>query len=342
VLRSDWRETPFSDARYLFFDCAPLGFGSHAHYDLLNIEFAAFGHSLIVDPGRYSYSESDDNGINWRRRFKSTAYHNTVVIDGKDQCDYHLARPNIPQPRAELLRFVSRDRFDFVRGRATSPRYPVQHERTLLFLPADYCLIVDRLQGEGDHVFEQYFHLHPRALDAVSVATTATTTRVISPNLLLAQPVADASPVIENGFFSPEYGIKQTAPLVRFPRAGRDGAGAVFETLLYPFATDCPDIELRTLALAGDGHRYSPLQGSGLRIDVCRGPHRYTDYIAIVHDATTGVLRLDELEFEATLVWLRIDEYGAVLGLHGLDMGFVRFAGQTLLDRHAAAGGPAS
>ena len=90
VLRGSWTDEPYEDGLYLLFDCGPLGFGSHGHYDLLNFEAAACGHSLIVDPGRYTYSEDSSDSVNWRRVFKGTAYHNTVTVDGKDQIPYCL------------------------------------------------------------------------------------------------------------------------------------------------------------------------------------------------------------------------------------------------------------
>ena len=40
-------------------------------------ELAAFGRSLVVDPGRYTYSEAGET--NWRVHFRGTAAHNTVV-----------------------------------------------------------------------------------------------------------------------------------------------------------------------------------------------------------------------------------------------------------------------
>ncbi len=57
--RSGWgdRGRPFADERWLIFDCGPLGDGGHGHYDLLNVEIAADGRPLVVDPGRYTYDE---------------------------------------------------------------------------------------------------------------------------------------------------------------------------------------------------------------------------------------------------------------------------------------------
>ena len=58
--RSGWDR----QARFLLLDCGPLGAGGHGHYDLLSLEVSAGGRPLIVDPGRYTYSEAGEE--NWR------------------------------------------------------------------------------------------------------------------------------------------------------------------------------------------------------------------------------------------------------------------------------------
>ena len=52
--RSGWGDgdEPYSDERFLVFDCGPLGDGGHGHYDLLSVEVYAYGRPLLVDPGR--------------------------------------------------------------------------------------------------------------------------------------------------------------------------------------------------------------------------------------------------------------------------------------------------
>ncbi len=87
ILRSGWGENErYDDERYLIFDCGPLGQGNHGHLDLLSFEMAAFGQSLILDPGRYTYDESGET--NWRALFRGTGYHNTVQVDRKNQTQY--------------------------------------------------------------------------------------------------------------------------------------------------------------------------------------------------------------------------------------------------------------
>ena len=79
VLRDGWHP----DAAYVFFDGGVHGAVNyvHAHADALSIEFSADRVAWIVDPGTYTYTK--DPAL--RDYFRSTAAHNTVVINGLSQ-----------------------------------------------------------------------------------------------------------------------------------------------------------------------------------------------------------------------------------------------------------------
>ncbi|MFQ5901083.1 MAG: alginate lyase family protein [Thermodesulfobacteriota bacterium] len=69
---------------YLVISCGPNGQGDnggHAHNDKLSFELSIDGRDVIVDPGAYLYTPYPD----WRNLFRSTAYHNTVMINGEEQ-----------------------------------------------------------------------------------------------------------------------------------------------------------------------------------------------------------------------------------------------------------------
>jgi uncharacterized heparinase superfamily protein len=76
-MRDGWT----ADANYLLFDCGPHGFanGGHAHADALAINVASNGRTLLVDPGTFSYTGSDE-ARNW---FRSSRAHNTLTLDGE-------------------------------------------------------------------------------------------------------------------------------------------------------------------------------------------------------------------------------------------------------------------
>ncbi len=73
---------------YMVISCGPNGqggLGGHAHNDKLSFELCVDGEDFIVDPGTYLYTADPE----WRNKFRSTAYHNTVLLDGDEQSRVH-------------------------------------------------------------------------------------------------------------------------------------------------------------------------------------------------------------------------------------------------------------
>ena len=156
VQRSGWG----ADDRFLIFDCGPLGDGGHGHYDLLSVEAFAGGRALVVDPGRFTYSEEPPN---LRRWFRGTAAHNTVCVDGLDQTPYTRGRPLLPVARARFLGRARSAALDVVAGEAHSPAYDAVHRRRVVLVRGDYWVVEDRLRGERPHRYDLRFHLAPDA-----------------------------------------------------------------------------------------------------------------------------------------------------------------------------------
>ncbi len=331
ILRSDWMEKPYDEGLYFFFDCGPLGAGSHGHYDLLNFEMAAYGHSLIVDPGRYTYSEESDDGVNWRKTFKGTAYHNTVLVDGKDQISYRRGKPIDREPKAVLKEFTTAEGFDFIAGRAVSHEYPVVHDRNVFFLPPEYWIISDRLQGEGSHSYTLYFHLQPSAFDQTIIGQCETTTRVTSPNLLIAQPRVDGiRAAIEAGFISPEYGVKQEAPIVTFSQ--NSSGPALFQTLLYPYRTKQPDIYIEELPVYHQAVLCPKDEVTALKITIDGEDASYSDYFFLAHGAGLKEYRFEEIVYKGQLLFLRKNRQNHISNLQANHIEFIRVKERVVLD----------
>jgi heparinase II/III-like protein len=69
---------------YLLIACGAVGtqgIGNHKHNDVLSFEFQVDGQDLIVDSGSYIYTPEPA----WRNHFRSTAAHNTVMVDDAEQ-----------------------------------------------------------------------------------------------------------------------------------------------------------------------------------------------------------------------------------------------------------------
>jgi hypothetical protein len=236
IQRSGWGEntTAFHDEKYLVFDCGPIGDGGHGHYDLLNIEVAANGQPLIVDPGRFTYAADD---AQWRRRFKGTAAHNTVCVDGLDQVPYQRGKPKGPLAEARLLERITAPDFDMLCGEVRSPSYEVVHTRRIFFIAGEYWLVVDSLRGHVPHTFDLRFHLTAAAWNRCTRIDDPHNSGIRTPELvLLFEPARE--PILSRGWVSPLYGVKEIAPVVSVLSHGL--ASTDFFTLIVPRELSAP------------------------------------------------------------------------------------------------------
>ncbi len=278
VLRSGWgTKENFSDERYLIFDCGPLGAGNHGHLDLLNVEMAAYGQSLIVDPGRYTYNEpsQDSEETNWRKLFRGTAYHNTVQVDGLEQTNYifHKTRYKIrgPAPEHELKSFISESKFDYLHGVAHSHQYEAIHERKIVFACGEYFIISDILEAVDNHRYDLRFHLSDAAFGKTNTALENETLLVHAPHLVLAQPsVQGIKATLENGFISHTYGVKHPAPIVR---VSQEATRTSFHTVLYAFKETRPNISIKRLSIEHQHSFSHPNEAFALEITIQNDMH---------------------------------------------------------------------
>ena len=271
VLRSDWGggATAFDQAQYLVFDSGPLGEGNHGHFDCLSFELAAFGRSLIVDPGRYTYSEAGET--NWRVRFRGTAAHNTVGVDGRQQTRYlpkaikpgtrHAAgtvRHKIsgPAPEACLLERHHAETLDLLHGRAISHEYDARHERCIVFVDRRYWIVSDGLRAATAHDYRLNFQLGSEAQDHCELSTTADLALLDSPGLRLLQPLRAGHTVgLHASWVSAQYGHKQAAPALQTVVHAAD---ADFDTVLLPWQAQAPDVAVAHVHALTDGQRAGP------------------------------------------------------------------------------------
>jgi Heparinase II/III N-terminus/Heparinase II/III-like protein len=330
ILRSDWSVKPYDDAHYLFFDCGPLGFGSHGHYDALNFELAAYGHSLVVDPGRYTYSENSADGVNWRHYFKGTIAHNTVVVDGLDQIPYRCERPDDPEPTTTLKQFVSTKGFDFLHGQVSSHQYPVVHERMIFFMLPEYWVVTDLLTAEDNHNYDLYFHLSARAQGQTNLESSSQYYLIRSPNLLIAQPKAiNTKATIEQAYVSPEYGIKHEAPVVKF--VVQQASTTTFHTVLYPFKDEAPTLQVRQLPVYHDGRLCDNSEASALQISITIAGTHYEDYFFINHSATGNVYTFADIHCASQILFLRLNEARQIVNLQGEGIAYIKINATNLL-----------
>lgn len=155
------------DRNYCIISCGPNGQngnGGHAHNDKLSFELCIDGKDVIVDPGTYVYTPEPDA----RNRFRGTAYHNTVMVDGEEQNKFEennlFWMGNDALPRC--LKWETGNEVDVFVGEHYGYKglsQPVVHEREIKFHKKEGKLdIVDRFKGKGKHNLEWNFILSPR------------------------------------------------------------------------------------------------------------------------------------------------------------------------------------
>jgi Heparinase II/III N-terminus/Heparinase II/III-like protein len=336
ILRSDWTAKSFEDALYLFFDCAPVGFGSHGHYDALNFEMAAYGRSLIVDPGRYTYCEDSDDGINWRRIFKGTAAHNTVVIDGLDQMPYRAGRPVDKESVTTLKQFVSAVGFDLLHGQVISHQYPAVHDRIIFFLQPEYWIITDLLSAKSTHSYDLYFHLASQAQDQTELYVNDQCNLVQSPNLLIAQAKDIATSVtIEQGYVSPEYGIKHKAPVVRFSK--HHAKTTAFHTVIYPYKHIKPTLQITQIPVYQNDRLCEVTKASALQINLTNNQNTYIDTFFYNPAATGTKYDFADVHCDCRMLFIRRNSYGEIINFQAEGASFITLDDKNVLNFAMAA-----
>lgn len=223
--------------RMLIADCGPLGYGAlaaHGHADALSFVLSLGGHPILVDPGNFCYHESPE----WRSYFRSTGAHNTVLVDGLDQSQ--MRGPFLWGARAQAreLRWETNTAYDYLYGRHDGylrPPTMVEHQRRILYVRPDIWVVVDSLEGSGDHRWERRFHFSPGEVEIDPANRTAVAVRGGRKLTLqwLDDEKADLAIGREDpiaGWYSPSYGVK--VPACSLVLAGEGGIPARGVTVL--------------------------------------------------------------------------------------------------------------
>ena len=151
-----------SNGHYLLCDAGPIGpdyFPSHAHGDIFSFELSLFGKRMIVDSGVYDYVDSPE-----RRYTRSTAAHNTVEINGTDQCEFFSTFRVGRRGRPHDVKFEETETgFRLSGWHDGYRRLPSRaiHHRSFEWSHCGSLLIVDRVEAIKDVDVVTRFHLHP-------------------------------------------------------------------------------------------------------------------------------------------------------------------------------------
>lgn len=189
----------------LTFDVGPVSpphLPPHAHADVLSLVVWADGEPLVVDPGSFTYTGE------WRDRLRGTAAHNTVELDGRNQCelwgDFRVAYP----PRVGAAPLRRHEGVTVASGWHDGYRrlpVPARHCRSVVWCPGEGLVVVDLVRSRGPHAVRSSLHLAPGVSldDERSFGPFRITALGPNPHLRRAE-----------GYYAPYLGTRVAAPLL--------------------------------------------------------------------------------------------------------------------------------
>jgi hypothetical protein len=151
------------DAEVLFF-AMPNGIdgkGSHTHNDKLSVVLRIKGEQLLCDSGTYCYLRDG----NARNRFRSTAAHNTLTIDGMEQNSFVPDMLFYSENEAHVSPIQYTESGPEISVCASHTGYQrksdVLHRRTVRMCGDDRMELEDTLLGSGRHNVVCNFQIGP-------------------------------------------------------------------------------------------------------------------------------------------------------------------------------------
>jgi Heparinase II/III-like protein/Heparinase II/III N-terminus len=312
IMRDGWS----SDANYMLLDCGPHGIDNcgHAHADALAFDLAARGRTMLVDPGTYTYTGSQE----CRDWFRSSPAHNTLTIDGKSSSVPAGPFSWTRGARCEKQSWISCERFDYLEGKHDGYQRldpPASHTRGVLFVKGDYWVMRDRVNSVGPHRFDLWFHFDVGAtpdLEALDeFAESVSETNGIA-GLKISSFAGKGEWRREEASVSHCYGQKLPAPVYVFSAAAAGSHDLV--TFLSPQGGSTSPPRVREVEAIG-GRAFEVLDHSSL------------DLVMIRTGSGAGRAEIARLASDFDWTWVRfadedssIPEELVLIGGHSLEL----------------------
>lgn len=209
------------EGTYIICDVAPIGsdyIPGHAHADIFSFELSFKGYRVIVDSGVYDYEVSST-----RKYCRSTRAHNTIEIEGQDQCEmwgaFRVARRGrphdikwLPDKNGGFQLGGWHDGYKRLKGK------PI-HYREFIWDSRHKLVVIDKITASCSQNMISRLHLHPDC----SVSA-------LEDNFVLINYPAGKSKIsffgngqltIEKSFYCPEFGIKNANTVLKFSFSGQ-------------------------------------------------------------------------------------------------------------------------
>ncbi len=210
-----------ANGHYLICDAGPMGPDhqlGHAHGDLFSFELSLRGHRIICDSGVHGY-----DGDPYRAYCRSTRAHNTVEVDGEDQCEFwgtfrvaRRARPRDVHWERTESGFHLRGWHDGYARLGGSPR----HHREFTWHERGALLVADRLSGSRSISAISRLHLHP---DCAVADIEGRIAKIRAPGRDVYVAYAGRGRLeAEKSVYCPEFGVAIENQALAFGAAGAD------------------------------------------------------------------------------------------------------------------------
>ena len=287
---------------HVVIDGGPHGYrnGGHAHADALAVNVSYHGCPFLIDAGTACYTID----IATRDRFRATAAHNTVVLDGRSQ-----SIPDGPfhwrvTADASAHRWRTTEGFDYFDG-SHDGYSPAMHRRRVFVLHSDLIVVADQVSAPGHTSAAVHWHVDPRwAVDTQrrGASFICEGQRV---NLFVAGGRVerfDADATTGLGWHAPVYGRIEPATTIRVTHAD---AAPFWMVSVFDFNPNEPVNGAEWLPVWAEAGVVQ--QAAALRIE----RDGSTDYLLFAEPASSdpqATWRVSEFETDARMLFCRVTD----------------------------------
>lgn len=234
-MRSSWD----SSAICLVLKCGPDG-GGHSQPDNGTFELFAGNRILMPDAGSFIYS-GDPEGRRW---FRQTKVHQTLTLNEENSAY-----------SPKLIKWQPGNDLDILVVENKSYEN-LTHRRSVFFVDKKYFVLVDEATGSASGDVDIHFQLAPGPGVGVSNSDLSVQTKFENGWNLFMQALQQNNLEMaeEEGWVSFEYTKKEPRPAFRYRLQKKQNQEKVyFVTLLLPFKTAMPDIQLKKCTILQEG-----------------------------------------------------------------------------------------
>ena len=263
---------------WCWFQVGVHGAGGHGHRGRLAFNLRSHGSMLLVDSGRFQYAGTGLSNILHNEYASTTAAHNTLTIDGKNQ----KTVPSVATMPLSSSSWSFQSSVDFVRSAVSEWEGldgSATHTRAILYVRGKYYIVVDCVDTDRPRRVQTTWHAHPNSTIALNVSAGDATVQGVETGTgrpttaqLVVIPAVGEGAVgattwenytvvkgqnksAENnwqGWYSETYNGKSPAPTLVYDTLARR-ARSLFGWLLVPTATrETPRSTLALLKCADD------------------------------------------------------------------------------------------